>query len=553
MNIKVIEGRVYFFTDDVNSVEIDPSLYKSFCEQKSKLNLIDFINYCQSKNTTAPITEQDFLNYCLNDGIVPLPETVEGVGDIQPYVEGDDSISNNENERILQLKDLLNELNVPCVTQALNLSDKLKENTDYIQTTYYVWLSLIGDLHKKSTNYSAIPKNIEKTKKHKIISDQFILFRDYHQQLIDLDNEIKKAPISNESLNVDFATNVQESLLDYVKNLNHNEIDNFTTEINEKKNSINSLAIDDGEDISKYTPTQLEKYTKTQIESTVFYKITRKKIVIIKKIIDVINNLLKNVLIIKTDNVDLNKILILTNKLLGGVEYQVNGFMKDLNENKKNCPKVEDSPIPKYIELLDEVKSDSDFDITNQPITVEDRAYWVKYCMLATKLSIISVPFWATGINISGLPIPLPTVYINLGVIKVKIPIPGLGINISAPFIIVPCLAITGIVVSPYFLFINMSNLSIGPVAPQSKICLFTWRSALTNIVKGIKSEELKPFSIKMGAVNLDLAGNITRLLSIMKRDDLPVYKRLRLSNIPFVVFSLLNVIKNQRKTVGLP
>lgn len=549
MNIKVIEDRVYFFASERGSIEIDDSLINEFCKNLKNLNLQDFINYCE-REKIEQITDEDILKYCAVDGQLPeLPEPIIGVGEFNEFVSGQTNITGDKKE----LDDLLDNLDIECVKESKIASDKLQELTEYILENYEDWKEEIGKVNELSSKYLFSPSfSNQKNTAFAFIRTQLFRFIQYFNILENLDEEISEPQQIDSSVDTDYAERLQNNLKDYISGLSVDEIEANREEIESRKQEINNLSVDDEIDLSTMNSDEVEQYTKNQFENSTFYINTENRISVCNDIINSILILKENEFIGRRDKVYLEKLEEKTENIRNVYEYQLFGFSEDLKIAAEKCPETT-TEKQEYNQLLDEIDENSIFEITDQPITIEDRQYWVKFANLATKLSIISVPFWSTGINISGVPIPLPTIYINLGVINVKVPIPEIGINTSLPFLIVPFLAITGTVVSPYFLFVNIGENPIGPVGPNSMVCLFTWRSFLTEIKSNLESKELKPVTLKSGPIDIDLQANLTRILSIMVRDDLPPYKRLKLTNIPFVVFSLLNMIKIQRQTTGLP
>lgn len=115
-----------------------------------------------------------------------------------------------------------------------------------------------------------------------------------------------------------------------------------------------------------------------------------------------------------------------------------------------------DFPIPTNVpDHYAAMKSPNDPDLNE--ITVKDYAYWVKYFSLAT---IISIIFLADGLDIptpGGLvPIPLPAIYICLGVIYIKI----------FDLVLVIGLCIRGIYFSPVLLGVNLSSKYLSILVP---------------------------------------------------------------------------------------
>lgn len=575
MNIKIIEDRIYFFADEQNSIEINRNILKTFCNNIKNLNLCDFINYCQNKQTSSEITEEDIIRFCSTGGEVPLPEPIIGVGDIPDFIEGDDQIPASDLERRVTLEFLLDELNVPCINKSLSVADKIKEYTDDLEI-YEPWKkelpklqprrSAYPDTYMRTVRRMVIINNVRrvsvkrvrtnftnpKLSSHRLIRRLLNRFPNYESLLNDFDEELSNPDTSDVSFDAEYGQSLHDNLINFLDGKSTDELDDLKPELENRRTQIDNL-IDDLPDYSGLSKDELDLMIDNDFKSTLFYKNTQERISLLKVIIQDLIQLSTNQFILSVDKRKTTDLLKTAQRLLEIHEYQLNGFLSDMKNAGKECPVLEENERPEFTELLPEIQNDHQFEVTNQPITIEDRAYWVKYAKLATILSTVAFPFWSTGINILGVPIPLPTIYINLGVIKVELPVPDLGVNLRLPFLVVPFLAITGIVVSPYFMLINMSNIPIGPVAPLSKVCLFTWRSALTMVKKGIESKELKPFVIPSGPLTIDTATDITQLLSILIRDDLPPYKRLKLSNIPFTIFSLLNVIKIQRRTTGLP
>ena len=97
--------------------------------------------------------------------------------------------------------------------------------------------------------------------------------------------------------------------------------------------------------------------------------------------------------------------------------------------------------------ILENVPEPDEFEeLTSYPVTKFDIGglpYWLKYCAIATLVNVMLPIYWPTGINIAGVPIPLPIIYL-----------PIIPLNIG-PLIIVIGLGICGICPLPMILFAN--------------------------------------------------------------------------------------------------
>lgn len=101
--------------------------------------------------------------------------------------------------------------------------------------------------------------------------------------------------------------------------------------------------------------------------------------------------------------------------------------------------------------------------------------YWVKYCETATIVNCMLPMYWPTGIIISGVPIPMPIIYIPFNVINGRVTVViGLGI--------------CGICPLPMILFANLGDIP-GSLIPSINISI----DILKGLVSKIPSLSVKP------------------------------------------------------------
>lgn len=101
-------------------------------------------------------------------------------------------------------------------------------------------------------------------------------------------------------------------------------------------------------------------------------------------------------------------------------------------------------------------------DGTETQYGVGDYEYWVKYCGIATIVNCMLPMYWATGLVISGVPIPMPIIYIPFTVINGRVTVViGLGI--------------CGIFPLPMMLFVNFGDMP-GSLIPALNIAVDTLR-----------------------------------------------------------------------------
>lgn len=476
---------------------IDNRVYLSdkeeFCEATKQLSLQDFLDFCKNRNSVR-ITQQDVFDYCKSVDVEILEPEI-GVGDIP----------NSIGESI--------EIDLPCVNKIKELNAQLSESIEKE-------VSLKSDL-VLSLEYPTSTTKDSTNQKHEywnsVISQIQALISQFHF----IDSQKPEVPEVT-AVDLSEAQQQQSSLIEYVNSVSPEEL-------NIEEVSIENLS-DDIEEV--------------EFSETVFYKTTVKRIDLLTKI----NNL---IVILRSEKIEEIEPLSETVNELKSIYELFITFDSKIKSATELCdgPTVD---VGEPQELLSEVPIGSKFDITSQDVTIQDAKYWRRFASLLTKTSLITPVFWSTGFIAPTGPIPFPSIYINMGVISISVPLPeNLGSG-SLPFLIVPFLNITGTILSPYVLFINLSEVQIGPVAPMSSICLLSWRSANVDI-NSVESKILKPMTIKVGKYDLDLNSSLTMLLSLILREDYPPYSRLKMTNVPFIVFSLLKIIMTQKSTVGLP
>ncbi len=99
---------------------------------------------------------------------------------------------------------------------------------------------------------------------------------------------------------------------------------------------------------------------------------------------------------------------------------------------------------------------------------VSDFEYWVRYCGVATIVNCMMPGFWATGLVIDGIPIPMPIIYIP-------------QVLISGRVTIVIGMGICGICTLPMILFVNMCDFP-GSLIPAINMAIDTLRGLVSMI-----------------------------------------------------------------------
>ena len=104
--------------------------------------------------------------------------------------------------------------------------------------------------------------------------------------------------------------------------------------------------------------------------------------------------------------------------------------------------------------------------------------YWVKYCETATIVNCMLPMYWPTGIIISGVPIPMPIIYIPFNVINGRVTVViGLGI--------------CGICPLPMILFANLSDIP-GSLIPSINISIDILKGLVSKI-PSLSVKQIKP------------------------------------------------------------
>jgi hypothetical protein len=108
---------------------------------------------------------------------------------------------------------------------------------------------------------------------------------------------------------------------------------------------------------------------------------------------------------------------------------------------------------------------------------ITDFEYWVKYCGIATIVNCMLPMYWPTGLVITGVPIPLPIIYIPFVVIKGRVTVViGLGI--------------CGICPLPMLLFVNFGDIP-GSLIPALNIAVDTIK-AMVSMIPSISVKPIK-------------------------------------------------------------
>ena len=185
--------------------------------------------------------------------------------------------------------------------------------------------------------------------------------------------------------------------------------------------------------------------------------------------------------------------------------------------------------------------------------TVTSLEYWKKYCSVATTVNLIPT-YWPIGILI-----PTPG-----GLIKIPMPIIWLPITVvSTPFcVIVIGIALCGICPAPFVYIVNPNwPFPIGMVSTNSSWHVSGLRGPQQ--ISGDTGSKILPAapyiqvplvykdkgSIKSQTLTLDAAPYITKTIPFIQ-DDIPPYKNLSLSNIPFLLY-LTKWCAAGKKTMG--
>lgn len=140
------------------------------------------------------------------------------------------------------------------------------------------------------------------------------------------------------------------------------------------------------------------------------------------------------------------------------IDYVPSDFNLDIGDIDRN-PVVSDasaSPPADAQEIFDEpYQPQSDYPMResdpaknlaeDKAVTPDDFDYWTRYLSIAT---MVNLPFLATGLVISGVPVLLPCVYIPLKVLNVK----------KVSLLIVIGLAIRGVSINALVIYVNMSQ-----------------------------------------------------------------------------------------------
>ncbi len=156
--------------------------------------------------------------------------------------------------------------------------------------------------------------------------------------------------------------------------------------------------------------------------------------------------------------------------------------MKDLDKLEQRIAE-DDKNAEKDDNLSTSVNSKTRGDITKLK-------YWLKYCLHATLVNCMVPLFWGTGILISGVPIPLPIIYIPFFVI------PGRTICVIG-------IGLCGIFPWPMLLFVNASNVNSTIIPPLN--------IAIDLVIKLLE---------KMGQVNFgSLQGMLQPLINALDKE----------------------------------
>jgi hypothetical protein len=126
-------------------------------------------------------------------------------------------------------------------------------------------------------------------------------------------------------------------------------------------------------------------------------------------------------------------------------------------------------------------KSDDDYDYSEDSLRtmhgVTDYEYWVKYCGIATIVNCMLPMYWPTGLVITGVPIPMPIIYIPFVVINGRVTVViGLGI--------------CGICPLPMLLFVNLGDMP-GSLIPAINIAVDTLQ-ALAAMIPSLSIKPIK-------------------------------------------------------------
>lgn len=549
MKIEDINGQIYFNSNKSDALSVDNSILKDFCKLINDLNLKDFINFCKNKKITR-IDKDTLKDYCDDNSLPEKSLPIINVGTID-YNKYSNIVGN--------LDTLLDELDLHCLNATNELNELLEHYNELYELTYtnndedgfFDNLKRVPGLsiHYKVNVLNDPIEYIEQINTLKVKLKSFTNHIRFFEMINDVFEDIADTYFEIDLSGLEEKIN---ELNDFINNMSLEEIENNIITIEEKKKSINQIVEVDSIDYSKMSNDDLEKHIQDEFKNTDFYKINELKCKELENIKKNLIDILEFSILKKKDKELLTLLKEQTEIIYEIIHFQYIEFNELFTKTINGCSSKNKEKTT-FVKLLDEVDKDSPFEITEQPITISDKAYWVKFGTLLTKLSAMSPLFWANGLYTPIGPIPLPTIYMNMGVIAPMVIEPVSGASIGSSFIIVPFLTITGTVISPYLMFINLGNTPVGPVMPMTIMCMFTWRSSMVTLLSDIKSEVVSPASFSSGSISIDMNPQLTLLLGIIIRDDLPPYKRLSLANIPFVLQTLSKIILKQKQTVGLP
>jgi hypothetical protein len=130
-----------------------------------------------------------------------------------------------------------------------------------------------------------------------------------------------------------------------------------------------------------------------------------------------------------------------------------------IEQSAKISDKMKIGILNGSIESIDEEYPE---DGTETQYGIGDYEYWVKYCGIATIVNCMLPMYWPTGLVISGIPIPMPIIYMPFTVINGRVTVViGMGI--------------CGICPLPMMLFVNFGDMP-GSLIPTLNIAVDSLR-----------------------------------------------------------------------------
>lgn len=199
------------------------------------------------------------------------------------------------------------------------------------------------------------------------------------------------------------------------------------------------------------------------------------------------------------------------NKLISGAVAKIGDITCCGEKISNSIPEINpDDFAPNKLKDKRPDLSHNSFDVDNKP-TFTDLEYWQKYSIYLNLLGLIP-KYWAVGLIIAGVRVPLPIIWIPLIVLNTPIGI----------FVI--WLTINGIVICPTVWLYRF------PDNTSTHLALF--KGVDQTIRKDTGCQLLNPPVV--GGININV--DLTKTLPF-KQDDLPTVKRMGLANPPYLIY----------------